>query len=209
MVLGGMMVGKTDIPSLLHPFRSWRILPMRRACWRGRRWIGSTITRGTRLIMGNALVARLLDSLKQNAVEIRYQTQLSELIEDGGKIAGAVFTTNDGDIAIRARKGVVLATGGIGWSSELRDRLFPEGTQRYSMAPDSNTGDGILAGERAHGEIAQDVEEPGAVDAEFGDAAAGRPPLGLPAHHARSRQTRPDCRQQRGRPLRQRSQFVS
>ena len=101
--------------------------------------------RGTRLIMGNALVARLLDSLKQNAVEIRYQTQLSELIEDDGKITGAVFTTNDGDITIRARNGVVLATGGIGWSSELRNRLFPEGTQRYSISPDSNTGDGILA----------------------------------------------------------------
>ena len=71
-----------------------------------------------------------------------------------------MFTTNDGDIAIRARRGVVLATGGIGWSRELRKRLFPEGTQRYSMAPDSNTGDGILAAERAHGEIAQDGKSP-------------------------------------------------
>jgi succinate dehydrogenase/fumarate reductase flavoprotein subunit len=71
-----------------------------------------------------------------------------------------VFTTNDGDIAIRVRKGVVLATGGIGWSRELRKRLFPEGTQRYSMAPDSNTGDGILAAERAHGDIALDGKSP-------------------------------------------------
>ena len=28
------------------------------------------------------------------------------------------------------------------------------------MSPDSNTGDGILAGERAHGEIAQDIRSP-------------------------------------------------
>jgi succinate dehydrogenase/fumarate reductase flavoprotein subunit len=116
--------------------------------------------RGTRLIMGNALVARLLESLRKNAVEIRYQTQLSQLIEDDGKITGAIFTTGDGDIAIRARKGVVLATGGIGWSSELRNRLFPQGTQRYSMSPDSNTGDGILAAMRAHGEIAKDMRSP-------------------------------------------------
>lgn len=160
MVLGGMMVGKTDIPSLLHPFRSWinfsnatRLLA-RQALDRIKH------PRGTRLIMGNALVARLLYSLKQHAVEIRYQTQLSELIEDDGRIIGAAFTTNDGDVRIHARRGVVLATGGIGWSSELRDRLFPEGTQRYSLSPDSNTGDGILAGERAHGEIAQDVRSP-------------------------------------------------
>ena len=109
--------------------------------------------RGTRLIMGNALVARLLDSLKQCAVDIRYRTQLNELIEDNGRIAGAIFRTDDGDISIGARKGVVLATGGIGWSGELRNRLFPEGTRLYSMAPDSNTGDGILAAERARGEI--------------------------------------------------------
>jgi succinate dehydrogenase/fumarate reductase flavoprotein subunit len=160
MVLGGMMVGKTDIPSLLHPLRSWAnfsnavLLLARQALDR------INHKRGMRLIMGNALVARLLHSLKQCAVEIRYQTQLGELIEDGGKITGAVFTTNDGDISIRARKGVVLATGGIGWSTELRHRLFPEGTQRYSMSPDSNTGDGILAGERAHGEIARDLRSP-------------------------------------------------
>ncbi|MET3842637.1 FAD-dependent oxidoreductase [Bradyrhizobium sp. OAE829] len=160
MVLGGMMVGKTDIPSLLHPFRSLanfsnaaRLL-VRQALDRIKH------PRGTRLIMGNALVARLLYSLKQSTVEIRYQTQLSELIEDDGRLIGAVFTTNDREISIRARRGVVLAAGGIGWSSELRNRLFPDGTQRYSMSPDSNTGDGILAGERAHGEIAQDIRSP-------------------------------------------------
>jgi len=54
----------------------------------------------------------------------------------------------------------VLATGGIGWSRELRRRLFPEGTLQYSMSPDGNTGDGILAGERAYGEIAQDTRSP-------------------------------------------------
>src|SRR5206468_9788467 len=80
-------------------------------------------------LLPDTTLFRSLDSLKQNAVEIRYQTQLSELIEDEGKITGAVFATNDGDISIRARRGVVLATGGIGWSRELRNRLFPEGTQ--------------------------------------------------------------------------------
>jgi succinate dehydrogenase/fumarate reductase flavoprotein subunit len=160
LVVGGMMVGKNDIPSLLHPLRSWtnftnaaRLL-LRQARDR------INHRRGTRLIMGNALVGRLLYSLNQLAVEIRYRSPLGELIGDGGRIVGAVFKTTDGDIAIRARKGVVLATGGIGWSSVLRDRLFPEGTRRYSLSPDSNTGDGILAGERAQGRIEQDIRSP-------------------------------------------------
>jgi succinate dehydrogenase/fumarate reductase flavoprotein subunit len=161
MVLGGMMVGKTDIPSLLHPFRSWANFVNATRLLARQALDRINHKRGTRLIMGNALVARLLDSLKQCAVDIRYRTQLNELIEDNGRIAGAIFTTDDGgDIRIGARKGVVLATGGIGWSGELRHRLFPEGTRLYSMAPDSNTGDGILAAERAHGEIALDARSP-------------------------------------------------
>ncbi len=160
LVLGGMMVGKNDIPALLHPFRSWEnftnaaLLLLRQARDR------INHRRGTRLIMGNALVARLLYSLNQRAVEIRYRNSLSELIADGGRIVGAVFKTADGDVAIHANKGVVLATGGIGWSSALRDRLFPEGTRRYSLSPESNTGDGILAGERAQGTIDDDIESP-------------------------------------------------
>ncbi|MBR1189493.1 FAD-binding protein [Bradyrhizobium sp. AUGA SZCCT0160] len=160
MVLGAMMVGKTDIPPLLHPFHSLANFSNAARLLARQAMDRIKHPRGTRLIMGNALVARLLYSLKHHVVEIRYQTQLSELIEDDGRIIGAVFATNDGDICIYARRGVVLAAGGIGWSSELRNRLFPDGTQRYSMSPDSNTGDGILAGERAHGEIAQDIRSP-------------------------------------------------
>jgi succinate dehydrogenase/fumarate reductase flavoprotein subunit len=160
LVLGGMMVGKNDIPPLLHPFRSWgNFLNASRLLARQAR-DRINHRRGTRLIMGNALVARLLYSLNRLAVEIRYQSRLAELIGDGGRIVGAVLKSTNGDIAVRAKKGVVLATGGVGWNSELRDRLFPEGTRRYSLSPESNTGDGILAGERARGRIEQEIKSP-------------------------------------------------
>ncbi len=125
-VLGGMMVGKNDIAPLLHPFRSWAISPMPRSCWRGRRCDRLRYRRGTRLIMGNALVARLLHDLKRQAVDIRYQTALEELVKDGDEVVGAILLSPEGKRAVRARKGVVLATGGIGWSEALRERLFPE-----------------------------------------------------------------------------------
>jgi succinate dehydrogenase/fumarate reductase flavoprotein subunit len=159
-VLGGMMVGKTDIPVLLRPFGSWGNfkdaagLLIRHALDRLR------FKRGTRLIMGNALVGRLLHDLKRLSVDIRYRSSLKELIKDGDEIAGAVLTTPAGEVALRARKGVVLATGGIGWSGELRERLLPENTRRYSLSPDSNTGDGILAGERASGAIDDKLNSP-------------------------------------------------
>jgi len=160
LVLGGMMIGKNDIVPLLHPFRSWQNFAhaARLLARQARDRINHQ--RGTRLMMGNALVARLLYSLNQSAVEIRYRSALRELVEEGGRIVGAVFKTVTGDIAIRAKKGVVLATGGIGWNSGLRDRLFPEGTRRYSLSPESNTGDGILAAESAQGQIEQDIRSP-------------------------------------------------
>src|ERR1700722_3054383 len=99
LVLGGMMVGKNDIPALLKPFGSWGNFKhtLRLLARQARDRISHR--RGTRLIMGNALVARLLYSLKQLAVEIRYRSQLSGLIADGGRIVGAVFKTSNGEIA--------------------------------------------------------------------------------------------------------------
>ena len=159
-VLGGMMVGKNDIAPLLHPFRSranfvHAIRLLARQAFDRLRY-----RRGTRLIMGNALVARLLHDLKRQAVDIRYQTGLKELVKEGSEVVGAILLSPKGEFAIRARKGVVLATGGIGWSEALRERLFPEQARRTSLSPTSNTGDGILAGERASGVIEQQLESP-------------------------------------------------
>lgn len=160
-VLGGMMVGKTDIPALLAPFRNWTNfrhvigLLARHALDR------VSYERGTRLLMGNALVARLLDGVSRAGVDLRYETGLKEIIRAGDRVVGAVLSTATEDIAIRARKGVVLATGGVGWSSELRERLFPVAARRLSMTPPSNTGDGILAAERVDAVIARDLESPG------------------------------------------------
>jgi FAD binding domain len=156
MVLGGIMIGKNDIPPLLAPFRTWsnfrHVLSLLFRHARDR----LKFKRGTRLIMGNALVGRLLHDLRRLAVDIRYRTALKELVRNDDEIVGAILSTPAGEIAIRARKGVVLATGGIGWSKELRERLLQENTRSYSLSPDSNTGDGILAGERVFGQIKRD-----------------------------------------------------
>jgi len=159
-VLGGMMVGKSDIPALLAPFRSWanfthvfRLLG-RHASDRLR------FRRGTRLIMGNALVARLLHDIRRRSVDLRFETGLKELIVTGDEIAGAVLASPGGDLKVRTRKGVVLATGGIGWSRELRERLLPEAVGEHSLAPMSTTGDGILAAERVRADIETDLESP-------------------------------------------------
>jgi succinate dehydrogenase/fumarate reductase flavoprotein subunit len=160
LVLGGMMIGKNDIPALLKPFGSWgnfrHMLGLLARQARDR----LTFKRGTRLTMGNALVARLLYDIRRLGVDIRYRSTLKELIKVDDAIAGAVLTTPTGALALRAKKGVVLSTGGIGWSDELRKRFLPESTRRYSLTPDTNTGDGILAGEQACGQIEDKLHSP-------------------------------------------------
>lgn len=160
MVLGGMMLGKTDIPALLRPFGSWDDFKHAAGLLARHALDRLRFRRGTRLIMGNALVGRLLHDIRRLRVDIRYQTALKELVKTGDEVVGAVLTTPAGEIALRACKGVVLATGGIGWSDELRERLLPENTRRYSLSPDSNTGDGILAGERVSGAIDDKLNSP-------------------------------------------------
>jgi hypothetical protein len=158
MVLGGMMVGKADIAPLLAPFHSWTNfrhvvgILARHALDRIR------FKRGTRLIMGNGLVARLFDGIRRAGVDLRFETGLSDIVCDGDTVVGAVLSSQAGEVRIRARKGVVLAAGGIGWSNALRDRLFPEAARRHSLAPSSNTGDGILAAERVNAVIERDLD---------------------------------------------------
>ncbi len=160
LVLGGMMVGKPDIPSLLHPFNSLKDfahaarLLARQAMDRLRH------PRGTRLIMGNALVARLLASLRRHRVPVRFETRLTELVLEGGRVTGAVVTDPKGPRAIRANKGVVLATGGVSGNTELRTMLFPKAAQQFSLAPASNTGDGISTAIQAGAGLDESVRSP-------------------------------------------------
>ena len=145
MVLGGMMVTRADIPALLAPFgsvgnlRQVLKLLLRHGLDRLRH------RRGTRLVMGNALVARLLYSLRRNQVPIHFDTALAELVLDQGRVVGAVVDGPAGRRTIRARRGVVLATGGIAWNTALRAQLFPAPARQHSLAAEGNTGDGITA----------------------------------------------------------------
>ncbi|WP_151719499.1 FAD-binding protein [Gemmobacter serpentinus] len=148
MGLGGMMVGRAELGALLKPFASLAnfkttmrvVLPYFRDRLRHKR--------GTRLLMGNALVGRLFYSLRKRGVPIWFDSPLSDFIRDEtGGVIGAVVTTANGPRRVRARRGVVLATGGIGWNKDLRARLFPSQIAKVSQAAPGDTGDGVSMAE--------------------------------------------------------------
>lgn len=145
MGLGGMMVGRNELGALLSPFGS--LANFRSAAGIVGRYLLDRLRyrRGTRLLMGNALAARLLFSLRKLGVPVLFDAGLRELIVEEGQVVGAVLNGPGGPRRIRARKGVVLATGGLCWNRKLRERLFPEGTRDYALGPVTNTGDGADA----------------------------------------------------------------
>src|SRR5499427_341271 len=114
MALGGMMIGRDDIEPLARPFaspdafRAAASLLWRHATDRLR------YRRGTRLLMGNALTARLFHSLRQRNVPIWLNTPLQELTRSAARVSGALLAADGNLRRVTVRRGIVLATGGFG-----------------------------------------------------------------------------------------------
>src|SRR5690348_16768678 len=68
--------------------------------------------RGTRLVGGNALIARLYKTLIDRNVEIWLQASVTRLIMNDGKVVGAEVSRGGRTIRVRSRRGAIIATGG-------------------------------------------------------------------------------------------------
>ena len=149
VVLGGMMVNMTDVHHLLgvtKSFASWRHgmkLVMRYAADRLR------YPRGTRLLLGNALAGQLFKSVLDRNIPVWVSTPARRLVVTDGRVTGVVVQKGGRDFAIRARRGVVLATGGFPSDPKLREEFLPHPTGPWSMAPEGNTGDGLRLAQAA------------------------------------------------------------
>ncbi|UUZ76939.1 FAD-binding protein [Polaromonas sp. P1(28)-13] len=105
-------------------------------------------SRGTRLVLGNALIARLVFSLRQAGVDIRMKSGLVDLVKNGTQVVGATVESNGQRQNIRAWRGVVLATGGCAasgaWRTELCGRPVP-----HTLTFEGCTGEGLQIGMKA------------------------------------------------------------
>jgi succinate dehydrogenase/fumarate reductase flavoprotein subunit len=142
MLMGGMMVAREDLPAFRALLRS---LP---ATLRVARLVSEyaaqrlTHPRGTSLVLGNALCARLLHSLLIMGVSIRTAADVTELLCDRRDVGGVVANGQK----IRARRGVVLATGGFSHDAALRRALLPPAAGALSVVAPAARGDGIRLG---------------------------------------------------------------
>jgi len=98
---------------------------------------------------GTPQVVALQAAAEGSGAVIEVNTQVTHLIYEAGKgVIGVEATGPDGDIKVKANKGVVIATAGIDRNAELAKQLNPQqywDNQRGVMLTAiTNTGDGIL-----------------------------------------------------------------
>lgn len=106
--------------------------------------------RSMQLVNGNALVARLLKSAADSGVELVSDARVIKLMQHRKRVSGATVLLDGRLIDINAKCGVVMACGGFPHDIERRRATFPvtpTGREHWSVAPGSNTGDGIRLGE--------------------------------------------------------------
>jgi 3-oxosteroid 1-dehydrogenase len=92
---------------------------------------------------GNALVAGLLKACLDRSCRLMLATRAQSLILDDrtGRVVGVSALGDGKPMTIRARRGVLLATGGFEWNADLVERYFGGRFQRIG-SPRSNEGDG-------------------------------------------------------------------
>jgi succinate dehydrogenase/fumarate reductase flavoprotein subunit len=113
----------------------------------GLRWLldrAGGYPRGTRLTMGNALVAALYERLRALSAEVWFTAHAGELVVDErGRVSGAVVRRRGAVTRVRARRGVILACGGFSANPELRAEHLPEPVAQFTPAVPEATGDAL------------------------------------------------------------------
>ncbi|HLS98385.1 MAG: FAD-dependent oxidoreductase [Porticoccaceae bacterium] len=99
--------------------------------------------RGTHLTMGNALIARMLRSARAAGVNLLNNAPMKRLVSENGRVVGIEIEHNGKTEVIRARKGVILASGGFSASLDWRRKYIPYPEHHVSFLPEGNTGDGL------------------------------------------------------------------
>lgn len=97
--------------------------------------------------MGNAIAIGLRKGLVDAGVPVHYEHALTDLLLEGGRVVGVVVEHEGQRHEIRARRGVVLGSGGFERNPELRAKFLPQPTsEEWTTGSAFNTGAGLEAG---------------------------------------------------------------
>jgi FAD binding domain len=141
-LFGGMMVDRTDINHLLKLKTSW--LSFKHAAGILRHFAADRIKgkkRGTRLVMGNALIGRLLYSLDKRGADIVLETSITDFVTDANGISGVKLASKGTTRSFNTALGVVSAAGGFNRHPTRRAELLHAPAPAVSPSAPGHTGE--------------------------------------------------------------------
>ena len=149
LLFGGMMVNRVDIQHFLDMRRS-----LRSFVWCSRLLLRFgrdrlKYPRGTRLAMGNALIARMAALAFEKGMALELGVNVQALIADEGRITGVTVEQGGETRTLQARCGVVLAAGGFA-AGELAAQFRPRTGEHYTMSPPTNDGAALRLAAAVH-----------------------------------------------------------
>lgn len=159
-VLGGMMVGRSDLP---HVFKmTEQVSSAMHVAGMVARHARARLThqRGTRLVNGNALIARLAWHARARGIPLWLDSPVIELVRSGERVCGAIVQREGRRVQVAARRGVVLACGGFPGSEELTRQVYPHraaGKNHQRLPPAGNSGDGLTLARAVGGYLNDNV----------------------------------------------------
>ncbi len=68
---------------------------------------------------------------------------MQRLVVEDGAVTGVMVTRAGTPVMVKARRGVVLATGGFSANPQMRRQYIPYAEHHVSLVPEGNTGDGL------------------------------------------------------------------
>lgn len=134
----------------------------------GRAWsTASGFVRGARIVarilglgilgkqargMGPALAGGLMWVTRKNGVPVWLSAPMAELVVENDRVVGAVVEREGKQVRVRARRGIMLGSGGFARNTEWREKY--QGVPGWTAAPEGQTGSGIQLGMDVGGEVA-------------------------------------------------------
>ncbi len=111
---------------------------------------GHVVIRG----WGIKFLETMQTQLEKRGIEVLYETPATDLIQDAEtrEIRGVYASNNGKKIAIKAKKGVVLCTGGFEFDEEMKANYLRPFPLKFAGWP-YNTGDGIKMAQRAGADL--------------------------------------------------------
>ena len=94
--------------------------------------------------LGQALAGSLYLAIIEREIPVEFEKRARKLIKEDGRIIGVLAEDESGrDYRVRARRGVVIATGGFEWNEELV-KTFLRGPLTGPVSVPENEGDGLM-----------------------------------------------------------------